>query len=303
VKLGVVMNPLAGGGRAAAAWPEIARLIEARLGPFELRRTTRGGEAAVLAHELAQSGAGLVIAAGGDGTMSEVADGLLRGGTGAEFGFIPLGTGVDFARTFGVKSPRDGVEAIASGRRRKIDAGKVSYIADDGLPATRHFVNVASLGLSGPTVRAVNKARLRGGKGRFVFLYHTLTQLLGYRWQPVRVRLDGEDEIDADIALVAVCNARFFGGGLMVAPDAAVDDGLFEVVIVKGESRLELISVLNSAYEGGHKSSPLCTFRRAKLVTIAPRGEQPVLIDIDGESPGRAPMRVEMLPGALTLRG
>jgi diacylglycerol kinase (ATP) len=302
VKLGVVMNARAGGGRLDAAWPEIARSIEARLGPFDLRRTTQSGVAAALARQLADDGAGLVIAAGGDGTMSEVADGLLRAGGETEFGFIPVGTGVDFPRTFGLGTPDAAIEAIASGQRRRIDAGKVSYIGDDGRPATRHFINVASLGLSGPTVRAVNRAKLRG-KGRLVFLYHTLTQLLRFRAAPVRIRLDGTEQIDADIAVVAVANGRYFGAGLMVAPDAATDDGVLDVVVVEGASKLKLVKVLSRAYSGGHRDSPLCTFHRAKLVTIAPRADDPVFIDIDGESPGRAPMRVEVLPGALTLRG
>jgi YegS/Rv2252/BmrU family lipid kinase len=302
--IGVVMNPRAGGGRMTAEWPALAHAIQERLGAFQLATTTRAGEASALAERLADEGVGLIIAAGGDGTIGEVADGILRSRLRPELGIIPIGTGADFPRniTLGATS-LEAVETIASGRRRVIDAGQVHYIGDDGKPAKKHFINVASLGLSGPTVRAVNGAKARGRSGKLTFLYHTLTQMLGYRGQSVRVRIDGEEQIDERIVVVAIGNGRYFGAGLMVAPDAELSDGLLDVVIVKMASKLSMIRVLSKAYDGGHKGSPLCTFRKAKVVTMAPLSEgDEVLIDIDGESPGRAPMRVEVLPGALTLR-
>jgi diacylglycerol kinase (ATP) len=304
VSIGVVMNPRAGGGRMVAQWPALAHAIQERLGVFQLATTTQAGEASALAQRLADDGVDLVVAAGGDGTIGEVADGLLRANRRPDLGIIPIGTGADFPRNFDKRTPLEAVDAIASGRRRVIDAGKVGYIGDDGTPGSRHFINVASLGLSGPTVRAVNRAKAKGALGKMTFLYHTLTQLIGYRAQKVRIRLDGGEEIDARIAVVAIANGRFFGSGLMVAPDAELDDGKLDVVIVAGANKLKLVQVLSRAYNGGHKTSPLCTFRRATLVEIGVlvEGEE-VLIDIDGESPGRAPMRVEVLPGALTLRG
>lgn len=304
MNIGVVMNPRAGGGRMTAEWPALARAIQEKLGPFQLAATQRAGEASSLAEQLANEGAGLVIAAGGDGTLGEVADGLLRARLRPELGLIPIGTGVDFRRnlTLGT-TPPEAVEAIASGRRRVIDAGRVSYVADDGSPGTKHFINIASLGLSGPTVRAVNAAKAKGRSGKFTFLFHTLAQMLGYRAQAVRVRIDEAETIEARIAVVAVANGRYFGAGLMVAPDALLDDGLFDVVIVQAANKLTLMRTLSTAYDGGHKASPLCTFRRCRSISIEPveAGDE-VLIDIDGESPGRAPMRVEVLHGALTLR-
>jgi diacylglycerol kinase (ATP) len=302
VNIGVVMNPRAGGGRMNAEWPGLARAIKERLGAFQLAATTRGGEAPALAQGLAESGVDLVIAIGGDGTIGEVADGLLRASRRPQLGIVPIGTGVDFPRNLRLgPTPLDAVEVIASGRTRIIDAGRITYVADDGSPGIKHFINEASAGLSGPTVRAVNAAKARGRSGRFTFLYHTLAQLIGYRWDTVRVTLDGTETIESRIAVVAMCNGRYFGSALMVAPEAELDDGLLDVVIVKAASKLALVRVLNAAYAGEHRKSPLCVFRRAKSIEIEPVGRA-ALIDIDGESPGRLPVRVDVLPGALTLR-
>lgn len=303
VNIGVVMNPRAAGGRIMAEWPALSRAIQERLGAFQLATTRKAGEAPELARQLADSGVDLVIAAGGDGTIGEVADGLLRASRQPELGIIPIGTGVDFPRNLDLgETPLEAVEAIARSPGRRIDAGRVTYVGDDGQPGMKHFLNEASVGLSGPTVRAVNAAKAKGRSGKGTFLYHTLAELIGYRWDTVRVTLDGTETIESRIAVVAMCNGRYFGSGLMVAPEAELDDGLLDVVIVAAANKLALVTVLNSAYRGGHTKSPYCTFRKAKVIEIEPVGK-PALIDIDGESPGRLPIRVEVMPGALVLRG
>src|SRR5688572_13056991 len=160
MSVGVVVNPAAGGGRLSAAWPQLAQMLEARLGPLSVLQTRHAGEGRDLAVQHVRNGATLVIAAGGDGTANEVVDGLLLAGGGADFGVISVGTGRDFIRTLGGHGDlAAAVEAIGSGRTRRIDAGKVTYLGDDGRPATRHFLNVASLGVSGPTVRKVNASK------------------------------------------------------------------------------------------------------------------------------------------------
>jgi diacylglycerol kinase (ATP) len=297
------MNPRAGGGRMDTAWLALGDAVAMRLGAVEVRRTTRPGEGAELARQLADEGAELVIAAGGDGTIGEVADGLMRASWRPELGIIPVGTGIDFPRNLKLGTTLlEAVEAIASGRTRPLDVGKIGYVAEAGGAGVRHFINEASFGLSGPVARAVNAAKMRGSSGKLVFLWHTLSQLWRYRPVTVRVTLDHAEVVETEIAVVAVCIGRYFGAGMMVAPNAEIDDGLFDVVIVKHASKLELISVLRRAYSGAHLTSRLCTVRRARAVSIAPVG-QAALIDIDGEAPGRIPAKIEILPQALTLRG
>jgi YegS/Rv2252/BmrU family lipid kinase len=309
--IGVILNPAAGGGRMHAHWPRLARAIEDRLGAFELTRTTREGEASGLARKLAERGARLVIAVGGDGTAGEVADGLIEareaGADSPELAILPYGTGADFARNLDLGANAfDAVEKLASGTTRSIDAGRVSYVSDAGEARRRCFLNIASLGLSGPTDRAVNALKRRGGRqSKFVYLYQSLKELLRYRLKDVRIVLDGESAIEAKIAVVAVANGRFFGGGMMIAPDAELDDGLFDVVVFRGTSKLKMIADMNLVYSGAHKRHKLVTIKRARSVVVEPLGgdaHDPVLLDIDGESPGRIPARFDILPAALRLR-
>jgi diacylglycerol kinase (ATP) len=310
--VGVVVNPVAGSGRMGREWPRIEQALAARLGPLTVLKTDGPGESCDFARQLAMDGAELVIAAGGDGTISEVAGGLLQSraatGRATDLALIPVGTGSDFARGFGATDDVESLAVrIAEGKRRAIDAGCVNFVNDDGALASRHFINIASLGASGPTARAVNAAKSRGASlGKLAFLFHTVRELIRYRFQEVRVTVDDAEPIEAAIALVAIANTPYFGGGMKIAPDAVPDDALFEVVIVRGRSKLSLIRDLRLVYSGAHKSLSSCTFLRGRKIVVEPVGGEPAnaaLLDLDGESPGRIPATFEIIPAAITVRG
>lgn len=303
--VGVVVNPAAGGGRLNAAWPALQALLEAKLGTLSVLRTSGPGEGKRLAELHVRNGADLVIAAGGDGTANEVVDGLLAAGGGPQLGVIAVGTGRDFIRTLGGTSDLTAaVEAIGSGRARKIDAGRVTYRTDDGREEARHFLNVASLGVSGPTVRAVNRGKQgRQVNGRLSFYYHTVMELLKYRRQRVRVRFDDGETVEVETALVVVANGRYFGSGMMIAPDAAIDDGLFDVLVYRAEGKLTMVFDFNLIYRGAHTRLPRVSIRRCRWVEVEPViAADAAMLEVDGEGPGRIPARFEVLAGALTLR-
>jgi diacylglycerol kinase (ATP) len=304
MSIGIVVNPAAGGGRLGAVWPELRRLLEARLGPVSVLETRHAGEGRDLAAQHVRNGAALVIAAGGDGTANEVVDGLLLAGGGPELGVISVGTGRDFIRTLGGhKELAAVVEAIGSGRTRRIDAGRVSFTADDGTTASRHFLNVASLGVSGPTVRAVNRSKQgRAVHGKAAFYWHTIVELLKYRPQDVRLRFDDGETIEVTTALVVAANGRYFGSGMMIAPDASIDDGLLDALIYRAEGKLRMVLDFNLIYRGAHVSLPRVRIKKCRWFEVEPVGEAAIL-EVDGESLGRIPARFEVLPGALTLRG
>ncbi|MEO6394421.1 MAG: diacylglycerol kinase family protein [Devosia sp.] len=306
MSVGIVVNPTADGGRLNEAWPELKRLLEARLGPLDVLHTTVPGDGRRLAAQHVRNGRSLIIAAGGDGTANEVADGLLKAGGGPALGLISMGTGRDFIRTLGYRADMlDAVDAISLGRTRLIDAGRVSYVDDDGHEQMRHFLNVGSLGVSGPTVRAVNASRhARRTNGRIAFYYHTIVEMLKYRPQRVRLRFDDGESLEVETALVAVANGRFFGGGMMVAPDAALDDGLFDVLIYRADGKLRMVLDFNTIYRGAHVKLPRVRVKRCRWVEVEPVGGESdaAIMEIDGESPGRIPARFELLPRALTLR-
>ncbi|KQZ87120.1 diacylglycerol kinase [Mesorhizobium sp. Root157] len=310
MKVGVILNPVAGGGRLRRDWPRVAGLLGKHFGEFELRETQAEGDAERLAIDLAMHGCGLVIAAGGDGTASEVADGLLQAHEVrrvTELALLPCGTGIDFARGLGLPRNVDALLAhIAQAKGRKVDAGRISYIDDHGALASRHFINIASLGLSGVTDRAVNADKRKGRvSAKALFYWRTVAAFARYRFQTVRITVDDGKPVEASIALVAVANGRFFGGGMMIAPDAELNDGQFDIVILKAAGKLQLMWDLRLVYGGRHRNHPAITILRGRKVLVEPVGSAAVngaLVDIDGESPGRVPATFEILPGALTLR-
>ena len=315
MKVGVIMNPVAGGGRLRRHWPEIGASLKAVLGDFDLRETQAAGDGVTLAMDLAANGCGLVIAAGGDGTVNEVADGLINvaeEGSGAALGVLPCGTGADFAKGLGLEPGIGGgfeaaIRRMADSRGRKIDAGRVSYVDEDGKLASRHFINLASLGVSGAVARAVNAD---GRKGRVsakaLFYWHTVAEFVRYRFQDVRITVDDGEPIEARVGLVAAANGRYCGGGMMLAPDAELDDGLFDIVILRAAGKLGLIWSMRLLYGGRHRDHPAITILRGRRVVVEPLGNRTadrMLIEADGESPGQIPATFEILPGAITLRG
>lgn len=311
MKVGVILNPVAGGGWLRDRWPQLLAELRSHFAEIEVRETQAAGDAERLALDLVISGCELLIAAGGDGTASEVADGLLlasREGIGnVELALLPCGTGSDFARGLGLTGDVAGLPRyIAQAERRTIDVGRISFVDDHGALSSRHFINIASLGLSGVTVRAVNADRRKGRvSARALFYWRTVSSFLRYRFQTVRVTLDDGEPVEARVALVAVANGRFFGAGMMVAPDAEMDDGWFDVVIVRAAGKPGLIRDLTQLYGGRHRDHPVVTILRARKVLVEPVGSAMVngaLLDIDGESPGRIPATFEVLPRALTLR-
>jgi YegS/Rv2252/BmrU family lipid kinase len=305
----VIFNPAAAYGRAHKLWPRIAGALREAVGPYELAETARAGHARELARGVAKNGTRLVVAIGGDGTISETIDGLLDGNgavpDGVEFGLVAIGTGNDYRRSLGLADDfLADIARLGGARERALDVGRVTYLGHDGRHAARHFANVASFGLSGATVRALDRAvvpRLLGP--RFLFFWSSASTLLAYRFQDVQLTIDNVFSEPCRIALVAVAIGSHFGAGMKIAPDADAADGLFDVVIVRGDSKAHLIKSMPQLYDGSHVNNRAVTILRGRRVTATPLGADAVLLEADGEAPGRLPASFEILPGALKLRG
>lgn len=312
LKVGVILNPIAGGGWLRRQLPDIEAVLTRHFGSFVLRETELSGDAVRLAREFAVEEFDLVIAAGGDGTGSEVADGLLSyqeetGKAAPALGIVPSGTGIDFARGLGLTTDYEATLArIAAAPVRDIDVGRVSFVDDEGRLHSRHFLNISSAGLSGATTRAINRDKKKGRmSAKALFFWHTVVQFLRYKIQTVRVKVDGTEPFEARVALVAVCNGRFFGGGMMIAPDAALDDGEFDIVVVRASGKAGLIRDLRLVYGGRHRNHHAITIQRGKSVNMEPvvgGPENAALVEVDGEPIGRIPARFELLPKALRLK-
>lgn len=306
-----VVNPRSASGRTGHDWAQIEKGLREIYPALSVGFTSRRAEASNLVRRALSEGHGEIIAVGGDGTINEAVNGFF-GPEGAlapdaVFAFVTSGTGGDFRKTFGIEAgPWAALKHLKTAKVRQVDVGRVSCLSTDGLPVTRYFINVASFGLSGVIVDAVNRARfakLFGGS--FAFAFHSAMAMLRYRDQKVRLRIDGEyDEIDS-ISTVAVANAQFFGGGMKVAPHAIPHDGEFDVVVIGGAPKLQAIKDLQLIYTGEHIKNPAVRVVRGSKVVAAPVAEthgQPVLIETDGENAGKLPATFEILPAALNLR-
>lgn len=300
----VVVNPRSRSGAGARRFRALEPRVREVLAGCEIEWTRGPRDAERLAREGVRAGVERIVVAGGDGTTSEVASGLLAAGLGrsAELGLLPLGTGGDLARTLGVaRDPERALAAIAAGKARPLDAGRVRCLGPDGRERTLHFVNVASFGASGRVTELVNATPKALG-GRLSFLVGTLRGLARHRSHPVEIVADGEPLHSGPLALGAVANGRFFGAGMHIAPRADPADGLLDVVAVPGFSRARLLRDLPRIYAGTHLEVEGVRQARARRVTArAEPGAVP--LECDGEPLGSLPADFEVLPGALSLVG
>jgi YegS/Rv2252/BmrU family lipid kinase len=300
----LIVNPASANGRTGRHFEAIAGVVRSVVGEFEARFTRARGDGTRLAREAADAGERLVVAVGGDGTASEVVDGLLHSARReSAFGFIPRGTGGDFRRALGIPGTVEGaVRALKEGREAAIDLGRLEFTGHDGRPAVRHFANVASCGVSAEVAARVNRSSKRLG-GRLSFKLAAARALAGWRDVAVRWRVDGGPWSEGPVTVLSVCNGRFFGGGMMVAPDARLDDGAFDVTIWSGFGLVDFVLQQPKIYDGRHVGLPNTRRARGRVVEIEPVGPAPVLLEADGEQPGRLPARLTVVPGAIGLRG
>jgi len=310
--IAAVINPNSGGGRTRKRWREIKTKLEAALGSeIAVSLTERPGHAPDLVRQALDAGAQTVLAVGGDGTVNECVNGFLREDgslykSGSVFGLVPSGTGGDFRRTFDIPDDLDGAIAhLTSAEPRPIDVGRITFVEDAGSDETIYFANIASFGLSGAVDRQVNGATWsKWFGGGFTYKFESLMAVLNWRDQGVRLTFDNGDVVETDISTVAVANGRYFGAGMMMAPHAEPADGLFDVVIVAGGGKGALLKDTDAIYTGAHLENPLVSVRRARTVVAEPLNtDDHILLDIDGEAPGRLAARFEVLPGALNFRG
>jgi YegS/Rv2252/BmrU family lipid kinase len=300
----LIVNPTSAGGRTGRHFDAIARAVQAAVGDFECAFTRARGDGAVLAREARRAGASLVVAVGGDGTASEVIDGLVDGAAPGEatFGFIPRGTGGDLKRTLGwPDDPAEAARLLATGVERQVDLGVVDLVGHDGRPRRRHFANVAGFGVSGRVVQGVERmGKSLGGKAAFMLA--SARALLGWQDQPVRWRVDDGPWREDRITSLSVCNGRYFGGGMLVAPEARIDDGLLDVTVWKGLGLGDFVLKKGMLYDGTHVRLPNTTCLRGTVIEAEPLDGARVLLDVDGEQPGTLPARFAVLPGVLRAR-
>ncbi|MDP9148723.1 MAG: diacylglycerol kinase family lipid kinase, partial [Myxococcota bacterium] len=305
----VVLNPRAAGGRCGRSFAGVRAVLERSLGPVDMRATAHAGHAISLAREGVRGGHRLVIAVGGDGTLNEVANGVLEAGGDAAVAYIGQGTGGDFRRSVGMTHRLDAyVGAIASGSERRVDAGRLTYRDARGAPCTRWFVNILSAGMGGLVDRYVaDTTKVFGGAAAYLWASARALANCQRARLRCRVTLAGEERVQSiDTFLIAVCNGGFFGGVMQVAPMAKPDDGRFEVVSLDAPSKAAFAAFSRRIYDGKHLDAPGVQHFGCDRIVIdleEERARGVFLLDVDGEPLGGLPVEVVLEPGALRLRG
>lgn len=299
-----IVNPRAGGGRGAKRWPSYEAAIRARLGEFETLWTERPNHATELARQALQSGAELVIAVGGDGSVNEVVNGFFDNGrpleNPARLGYVPFGTGGDLQRSLQLPvEPEAVADALAGGRTFPMDLAQAKLVSHEGKPVERYFVNLLSFGMGGDvSIHAKNNFLTRWG-GQAAFFYATFAVFLGYRGKTVRLRVDEEPARELFITNIAVGNGRYHGGGMLPCPGAALDDGLLEVTCIRKLTMFELIRDIRMLYSGDvYKHAKVERFAAHKVVA---ESDDTTRIEVDGEALGCLPLEVAVLPQAIEL--
>lgn len=285
-RVALLCNPSAGGGRAARILPRAERALRDLGVPFHTEVTRDLAHGEELARSAARAGE-VTVTLSGDGLIGCVV-GVLREFPGAVLGILPGGRGNDTARVLGI--PRD-IEAacavIAAGRERDLDIGEVEG---------RSFIGVASLGFDSDANRIANAAPAR--LGRLVYVYGALRALAG--WKPARfdLRLDGEPLSSIGYS-VAACNSGCYGGGMHLAPSAALDDGLLDVVLIASHSRRSFLATLPKAFKGTHVAHPAVRILRGRELEVD--ADRPFTVYADGDPIATTPTTIRVVPRALRV--
>jgi YegS/Rv2252/BmrU family lipid kinase len=299
-----VVNPKSANGATGRRWGELAATIARTLSDFGVEFTRGPMDAATIARAAVKQGYECVVAVGGDGTINEVVNGFFEGGEAinpdAALGVLPRGTGGDFRKTFDWSLDFEAaVKRLRTPETRPFDVGRLDYVGHDGSQQTRYFANICSFGASGLVDQEVNKTSKALG-GKLSFMWGSLKALTKYKDQLVRVAFDGKPAEAIPVTTLSVANGRYFGGGMKVAPEADVSDGLFDVTIWSGYGLTDFVLKSNGVYSGAHVNWK--GTRTLRCTSVTAESDETVLLDCDGEQPGRLPCRMTLLPAAIRLK-
>ena len=315
-----VVNPASASGRTGKKWPAMLKAFKdkalskgwSHADDVRTVMTTRPNEGTELSRKSLREGARVIVAVGGDGSLAEVVEGFFEPGSHAKvsqtgmLAYVPNGTGGDFRKSLEwTDKYEDAIEKILMGNTRKVDVGHV--LMCQGMPSEigRHFLNISSCGSSALIAQIANSTPNLLGP-TFTFYQASLRGLLQYQPRNLSIRVDqGDWQELKDVNCLAVCNGRYFGSGMMVAPSAELSDGLLDVTIWAGFGIIDFVLLTPIVYSGEHvKHAKTTVFRckniEVKDVTSTGVGSE-VAVELDGETPGALPATFSVLPCALTL--
>ncbi|PKM87371.1 MAG: lipid kinase [Firmicutes bacterium HGW-Firmicutes-12] len=289
MRIKFIINPLAGRGRALELWKQIKHIMGDDSEGYQFVYTRSPGEATLLAKKAVKEKYDTLAVIGGDGTLNEVANGLV--GSETALAVFPGGTGNDFAKTLGItRNPSKLIEILNNGKKKLIDIVKCN---------DEYFINMAGIGFDAEVAKNVNGIRFL--RGEIAYISAILKTLLTYRPIEAEIVIDGLVRKEK-VILVAVGNGEFVGGGIHILPNAILDDGLIDICIIKETTKTEILRTLPSVYKGSHTSNPKCLFLKGREVIInIQRSERQVYAQLDGQVFYNKSLHISVIPQAIQV--
>lgn len=297
-----IVNPNAGNGKGGKDRDRISDILTKNGIRFEMKSTGRKSQATEFTRDLIASGYRKIISIGGDGTLHEVINGIFTQDhcppRDITLGIIPVGTGNDWGRMFGIPLIYEGaVQVIREGKQMLHDIGVIDYFNAEEKKRT-YFINIAGLGFEAVVVKKTNRQKDKGMSNKAIYFYNLLSSLISYRNTPVEITIEGRIS-RAKVFSINVGNGRYCGGGMRQTPDAIPDDGLFDITVIKEMGRIEIIRSLQLLYDGTIMSHPKVDGYRSTNLKVT--SESPVYIEADGESLGHTPVEFSIIPAAVNI--
>lgn len=299
----IIVNPNAGVGKGGRDWKGISHLLNEAEIDHLCVLTEHRNHADIITREFIDEGYRNIAVVGGDGTLNEVANGILT----QEFcdpseitvGMIPVGTGNDWCRTFGIPFDyRTAIDILRQGRTMFQDVGKVTFFRKEEL-RQRYYVNIAGMGYDALVAKKTNIQKEKGKGGPLVYLYFVFASLLQFRFPDAVITIDGEQVFRGDIFSMNVGVCKFNGGGMMQVPFAVPDDGLLDVTLIRKASKLMVIRHATKLYDGTLVNLPFVSTFRGKEIRLD--SSKKIYLEVDGESLGHTPFTFEVLPKKLKV--
>jgi len=295
----VIINPRSGNFNIQKDFDEINKLFISKGIHADFTLTKHKKHAESIAAELLSKGLTKIAVVGGDGTLNEVVNGIFTSGvpvpSDMTLAMIPVGTGNDWCRTFGIPSDfSKAIELIALGKTIRQDIGKIYF--ENG--KTNYFINVAGVGFDAEVVKKVNNDQIKNRRGKLVYLKNLVLCLIKSKSQHMKNEFDNKI-LDAEVFSIAIGIGKHNGGGMMPLPNAIVDDGLFDITVIKKISKLDVIIQTKNLFDGTFITHKSVECHRAKYIKL--QSTEQVLVEADGESLGKCPCILEIIPKALNV--
>jgi YegS/Rv2252/BmrU family lipid kinase len=298
----VIVNPNAGNGKGRKDWEKISSALKVKGITWVEYFTERKGHAINLSHKAIESGYRKILCVGGDGTLNEIVNGAFTQKScmtkDITLGLLPVGTGNDWGRMFGIPLNYDGaIQIIKEGKTMLHDIGTVSYF-NGNEKSERYFINIAGLGFESVVVKRTNIQKDKGKSGKLIYFYNLLISLISYKNTKAEIVIDGA-KTESTIFSLNVGNGRYCGGGMRQTPFAVPDDGKLDVTIIKDISKAEIVLKLKILYDGTILNHPEIDGYKCKNVAV--KSDSVLYVEADGESLGHTPAEFSIIPLSINI--